>query len=258
MRNKLVVGNWKMHGTRESAHQLMSGVASDLPREVDVEVVLCVPFPFLDMASRTLAGTQVAWGAQALSEHREGAHTGEVSAQMLKDFGCSYVIVGHSERRSDNGETDAVVAAKTRAALDADLTPIICVGETLADRESGRTGEVILRQFDTVVSILAAAERTRCVFAYEPVWAVGTGHAASPQQAAEAHGTLRDRLAEIDATAAQEIRIVYGGSVKPSSAAELFSQPGIDGGLIGGASLVAADFLAIVAAASATHPVSSD
>ena len=249
MRKKLVVGNWKMHGTRESALQLMSGVVSGIPEGLDADVALCVPFPFLELASRTLASTPVAWGAQNLSEHGEGAHTGEVSARMLKEFGCRYAIVGHSERRSAHGETDAVVAAKTRAALDAGLTPIVCVGETLADREAGRTGEVVLRQLDAVMSTLAAGERERCVIAYEPVWAIGTGLTASPQQAVEAHGQLRDRLAETDAAAAQAIRILYGGSVKPSSAAELFSQPGIDGGLIGGASLVEADFLAIVAAA---------
>ena len=250
MRRKLVVGNWKMHGTRELALQLMSHLASSLPGQLDADVALCVPFPFLELASRTLASTPIAWGAQNLSEHSEGAHTGEVSARMLKDFGCRYVIVGHSERRSAHGEADAVVAAKTRAALDACLIPIVCVGETLAEREAGRTGEVILRQLDAVMSTLAAGERERCVIAYEPVWAIGTGLTANPHQAVEAHGQLRERLAGTDAAAAGAIRILYGGSVKPSSATELFSQPGIDGGLIGGASLVEADFLAIVAAAA--------
>lgn len=249
-KKRLVVGNWKMHETRESALRLMSGVASGLQARIDTDVGLCVPFPFLELAARVLANTPIAWGAQTLSEHANGAHTGDVSGQMLKDFGCTYVIVGHSERRSAHGESDVVVAAKTKAALNAELTPILCVGETLDDREAGRTGPVILRQLDAVMSTLTPDERARCVLAYEPVWAIGTGRTATPQQAAEAHAQLRGRVAETDADTAGTIRILYGGSVKPSSAEELFAQPGIDGGLIGGASLVDADFLAIIAAAA--------
>ena len=213
------------------------------------EVALCVPYPYLAQARAVLDGSIVAWGAQDVSEHAQGARTGEVSGTMLADFGCSYALVGHSERRSFFGDTDAVVAAKFAAALKAGLTPVLCVGESLAEREAGTTGEVVTRQIDAVLANVGAAAFARAVVAYEPVWAIGTGRTASAQQAQEVHALIRARFARDSADVAAGLRILYGGSVKANNAAELFGQPDIDGGLIGGASLVAADFLAICAAA---------
>ena len=247
-RTSLVVGNWKMNGTSESARQLLSDIARDAPDTSRAALAVCVPFPYLEATQRRLLGTRIEWGAQAISEFEGGAHTGEVSAAMLQDFGCRYVLVGHSERRVDNGETDLLVGLKTRAALRSGLTPIICVGESSAERESGSTAPVVLRQLDAAISGLTADQLRRCVIAYEPVWAIGAGLTASPRQAAEVHACIRGHIAAVDKASAAAIRILYGGSVKPSSAALLFAQPGIDGGLIGGASLIAKDFLAIAAA----------
>ena len=240
----LVAGNWKMHGSRASnqalLEALLDGIA-DFPR---VECTVCVPFPYLCDVAEKLRGTALAWGAQNLSEHARGAYTGEVSAAMLAEFGCRHVIVGHSERRQLFGESDAQVARKFAAALEGGLTPILCVGETLAERDAGRTEKVVARQRDEVLTTTGIEAFSRAVVAYEPVWAIGTGRTATPEQAQAVHAFIRKRI--FPAT-----RILYGGSVKPENAAAIFAMPDVDGGLIGGASLVAQDFLAIVRAASA-------
>ncbi len=232
MRARLVAGNWKMHGSLEANRALLEAIAAGVQ---GVECAVCVPFPYLAQAAERLQGTRIAWGAQNLSEHASGAYTGEVSAAMLKEFGCRYVLVGHSERRQLYGEGDAQVAAKFAAARGAGITPIVCVGETLAEREAGRTQDVVARQLDAV---LAQGGIGDAVVAYEPVWAIGTGRTASPDQAQEVHGFLRRRLTEAT-------RILYGGSVKADNAAALFAMPDVDGGLIGGASLKAQEFIAI-------------
>lgn len=251
MRAKLVAGNWKMYGSLAANLALLTRVKDAAP-DFRCEAAVCVPFPYLAQASAALAGSRVAWGGQNVSEHAQGAYTGEVSAAMLKEFGCRYVLVGHSERRALFGESDATVAAKFGQAQRAGLTPILCVGETLAERDSGVTAAVVTRQLAAVISAAGAAALTDAVLAYEPVWAIGTGKTASPQQAQEVHALIRAVVAQGGAAAAavaEGLRILYGGSVKPGNAQELFAMPDIDGGLIGGASLVAEDFLAICAAA---------
>lgn len=246
-RIKLVAGNWKMHGSLGSNLALLTAVRGGAAA-LKGQMAVCVPYPYLAQAQAVLAGSNVAWGAQDVSEHAQGAYTGEVSAGMLNDFGCRYVIVGHSERRSYYGDTDVVVAAKFAAALKAGLTPILCVGETLAEREAGITAEVVTRQMDAIMSASGVAALGGAVVAYEPVWAIGTGKTATPAQAQEVHAMIRDRVARDDKAVAGVLQILYGGSVKPANARELFGQPDIDGGLIGGASLVADDFLGICAA----------
>jgi triosephosphate isomerase len=211
---------------------------------------VCVPFPYLAQAQSVLGGTSVTWGAQNLSEHAHGAFTGEVSAAMLQDFACRYVLAGHSERRSIYGESDKLVAEKFAAALASGLHPILCVGETLEQRDAGKTLEVVSAQIDAVLNRVGVAAFSGAVVAYEPVWAIGTGRTATSVQAQEVHAAIRARIAQADAGVAGELQILYGGSVKPANAAELFAMPDIDGGLIGGASLVAADFLSICAAAA--------
>ncbi len=248
MRTKLVAGNWKMHGSL-AANELLLRSIRDAAGAFKSACAVCVPFPYLAQAQSVLAGTRVAWGAQNVSEHRQGAYTGEVSASMLLEFSCRYVLVGHSERRALYGESDAVVAAKFAAALQAGLTPIFCFGETLAEREAGITGAVVTRQLDAVIESSGVAALGRAVLAYEPVWAIGTGKTATPQQAQDVHALIRARVAAGDTQVAQGLQILYGGSVKPGNAKELFAMPDIDGGLIGGAALVAEDFLAICAAA---------
>jgi len=228
MRGRLVAGNWKMHGSRASNTALLDALVG-----AKVECAVCVPFPYLAQAAERLKGTRVAWGAQNLSEHASGAYTGEVSAAMLAEFGCRYVLVGHSERRQLYGETDAQAAAKFAAARAAGITPILCVGETLEERDAGRTEDVVARQLDAVKTPLGDA-----VLAYEPVWAIGTGRTATPAQAQAVHGFLRQRVGAAT-------RILYGGSVKPDNAAAIFAMPDVDGGLIGGAALIAKDFIAI-------------
>jgi triosephosphate isomerase len=247
-RRKFVAGNWKMHGSLAGNLTLLHAVRAGVEK-LGAEVAVCVPYPYLAQAQAVLAGSNVGWGAQDVSEHGQGAYTGEVSAAMLNDFGCRYAIVGHSERRSYYGDTDAVVAEKTAAALAAGLVPIVCVGETLAEREGNVTAQVVTRQLDAVIARIGAAGLAKCVVAYEPVWAIGTGKTASPAQAQDVHALIRARIAQEDAQVAAKLQILYGGSVKPGNAKELFSQPDIDGGLIGGAALVAADFVAICAAA---------
>jgi triosephosphate isomerase len=247
-RRKFVAGNWKMHGSLAVNLGLLHAVRTGV-EGLAAQVAVCVPYPYLAQAQAVLGGSAVAWGAQDVSEHAQGAYTGEVSATMLTDFGCRYAIVGHSERRSFYGDTDAVVAAKTAAALAANLVPIVCVGETLAEREANVTAQVVTRQLDAVIARIGVAALAKAVVAYEPVWAIGTGKTASAAQAQEVHALLRARVAQADAGVAAGLQILYGGSVKPGNAKELFSQPDIDGGLIGGAALVAADFIGICAAA---------
>ena len=232
-RARLVAGNWKMHGSRASIAALLDALVEGKPTSA---CAVCVPFPYLAQVAERLRGTRIAWGAQNASEHAQGAHTGEVSAPMLAEFGCRYVIIGHSERRQLYCETDAQVAAKFAAVRSAGMTPILCVGETLAQREAGETEAVVARQ-------LSAVRFEDAVLAYEPVWAIGTGRNASPEQAQAVHAFLRKRVPA-------ETPILYGGSVKPQNAAEIFAMPDVDGGLIGGASLVAKDFLDIVKAAA--------
>lgn len=245
MRRKLVVGNWKMVGLLARNKALLEGVLAGVRDLKQADYAVCVPFPYLAQAQSLLQGSNVSWGAQNLSQHAEGAFTGEVAAGMLLDFGCKYVIIGHSERRSMYGESDDVVAAKVEAALKAGLTPILCVGETLAERESGVTEAVVARQLDAVVERVGVKALAKTVLAYEPVWAIGTGKTASPDQAQAVHAFIRQRVAKQDGQVAEGLCILYGGSMKPANAVELLSMPDIDGGLIGGASLVADDFVAI-------------
>ena len=249
MRQKLVAGNWKMHGGLKANQQLLQDVVAGVAGLRDVAVAVCVPFPYLAQAQAVLSGTPVAWGAQNLSEQAQGAFTGEVSASMLQDFACRYVLVGHSERRAIYGETDSLVAEKFAAALASGLRPVLCVGETLEQRDAGKTLEVVFAQIDAVLARVGVAAFSGAVVAYEPVWAIGTGRTATSAQAQEVHAAIRAKLAKLDAGVAEGLQILYGGSVKPGNAVELFSMPDIDGGLIGGASLVASDFLAICAAA---------
>ena len=246
MRRKLVVGNWKMHGSRASNAPLLAGLKEAGPWNADVAV--CVPFPYIAEAALALTGTAVSYGAQDCSAHEQGAYTGEVSSAMLADIGCRYVIVGHSERRAYHAESDQLVADKAKAALAHGVTPIVCVGETRAERESGQTEAVVKRQLAAVIHTLGHC-CGEMVVAYEPVWAIGTGLTATPDQAQAVHAVLRAQLrAATDRAVA--MRILYGGSVKADNAAELFAQPDIDGGLIGGAALKAADFAAICRAAA--------
>ena len=242
---RLVVGNWKMHGSHPANAELLAGILGARPFGCDVAV--CVPFPYLSEAAVSLAASDIRWGAQDCSAHAQGAYTGEVSAAMLAEFGCRYAIVGHSERRAMHGETDQLVADKAKAALGNGVTPIVCVGETRAQREAGETAAVVKRQLSAVIHTLAHCV-SEMVVAYEPVWAIGTGLSATPQQAQDVHQLLRAQL--LSATShASRIHILYGGSVKPDNAAALFAQPDIDGALVGGAALKAADFVAICRAA---------
>jgi triosephosphate isomerase len=249
MRQRLAVGNWKMHGSLPENQALLDQIAAAAGSFSRAIAVVCVPFPYLAQARSTLAGSRVAWGGQNVSQHSRGAFTGEVSAGMLREFGCRYVIVGHSERRQLFGESDAVVAVKAKAVLDSGMVPIVCVGETLAEREQGVTEQVIGRQLGAVAAEVGAEGLNASVLAYEPVWAIGTGRTATPGQAQAVHAYLRGILAGRDKSAAASIPILYGGSVKASNAAELFDMRDVDGGLIGGASLMADEFLAICRAA---------
>jgi len=247
MRKKLVAGNWKMHGSQAENAALLAAIK---PALAGIEAVVCVPFPYLAQAQALLAGSSIAWGAQNVSEQAKGAFTGEVSASMLLDFGCKYVIVGHSERRSLYGESDALVASKYRVAQSAGLIPILCVGESLDERESGVTEAVVARQLDAVIDAAGVGSLAKAVVAYEPVWAIGTGKTASPEQAQAVHAFIRGKIAALDSGVANQLVIQYGGSVKASNASELMAKPDIDGGLIGGASLVAGEFVAICQAAA--------
>ena len=244
-RRKLIVGNWKMNGNRAGNAELLAALKAAGPWVA--EVAVCAPFPYLADVALSLQGDGITWGAQDCSAHESGAFTGEVAADMLAEFGCRYVIVGHSERRACHHESDQLVADKAKAALAHRLTPIVCVGETLAEREAGQTDAVVKRQMSAVIHTLAHCI-SQVVVAYEPVWAIGTGKTATPEQAQAVHALLRAQLAAASEKSG-EMKILYGGSVKPDNAATLFAQGDIDGGLIGGASLKAADFAAICRAA---------
>ncbi len=249
MRRPLVAGNWKMHGTRAENTRLVEALieASD---EAPCDVVVCPPHVYLWEVGRQLKDSPIGLGAQTVCAEAQGAFTGEVSAAMLKDVGCQFAIVGHSERRLLYREDDTLVARKFVAAHAAGLTPILCVGETLEERERGVTEEVVGRQLDAVLAVAGAAAFARALVAYEPVWAIGTGKNATPDQAQAVHAFIRARIAARDATIADGLRLLYGGSVKAANAAELFDQPDVDGGLVGGASLKADEFVRICAAAA--------
>ncbi|MEY4762408.1 MAG: hypothetical protein RLZZ200_2264 [Pseudomonadota bacterium] len=249
MRRKIVAGNWKMHGSRAENTQLVDAIVSGYEAAEGTECIVCPPFVYLHEIARQLRDSAVRLGAQDVCAEAQGAFTGEVSASMLKDVGCGYVLVGHSERRALYGEDDQLVARKFAAAQARGLQPILCVGEQLAEREAGRTHEVIARQLDAVLAVSDAGALAKAVVAYEPVWAIGTGRTATPEQAQDVHAFIRERIAARDATIAAGLSLLYGGSVKAGNAAELFAMPDVDGGLIGGASLKAEEFLAICDAA---------
>lgn len=245
-RKKIIAGNWKMNGTRSSVEELLDGIKKGAG-ETPVEWIVFPPYPFLPQTEKSLKDTKISWGAQNISDKASGAYTGEVSAKMLLEFGCNYVLLGHSERRTLFNEDDAAVASKFIVACEAGLKPVVCVGETLAEREAGNAEKIVAQQIN---AILARANNNspllaKTIIAYEPVWAIGTGVVATPEQAQQMHAFIRGLLAEYDTEIAQKTPILYGGSVKPDNAATIFSMPDIDGGLIGGASLNFNDFLAI-------------
>jgi triosephosphate isomerase len=252
MRRRVVIGNWKMHGSRESISELLATIDSSC-LDPAIEIAVCPTSlhiaEVVEQLSKSSKNSRIAVGAQNVCDAESGAFTGEVSARMLAEFGVRYVLVGHSERRELYGESDSLVAAKTAAAISSGLTPVVCVGETLAQRQEGKTECVVLRQLNAVVQQIGIEGIEKCIVAYEPVWAIGTGETASPAQAQEVHAALRNRLQQLDAALAETTPILYGGSVKASNAAELFAQPDIDGGLVGGASLKAEEFNAICASA---------
>ena len=245
MRRKLVAGNWKMNGSLAANTLLLTEIKSGLGNATS-DVAVCVPSPYFAQCQGLLSGAAIALGAQDVSSHEAGAYTGEVSTSMLQEFDCRYVIVGHSERRAYFAETNELIAQKTVRALNAGLTPIVCVGETLDQREAGQTDSVVAEQLNVVLASIAASDLAKIVVAYEPVWAIGTGKTATPAMAQEVHAMLRKQLQAKNAEAATQVRILYGGSMKPENAKELLAMSDIDGGLIGGAALKAADFLAIV------------
>lgn len=249
MRERMVIGNWKMHGSLIENKALLDGIVGGLAGLSTVHCGICLPFPYLFQAQFTLQGREIVWGGQNVSQYEKGAYTGEVSAAMLRDMGCSITLVGHSERRALFGDTDAVVAEKFVAAQAGGLIPILCVGETLGEREKNITAEVVERQLQAVVDKAGMEGFSRCVVAYEPVWAIGTGKTATPEQAQEVHAYIRALFSEHSPKLAESVMILYGGSVKAANAAELFAMPDIDGGLIGGASLNVDEFVSICKAA---------
>ncbi len=249
MRQKLIVGNWKMNGSLAANGALLSAISAGVVASGSCQVAVCVPAPYLAQCQQLLGQGNIAWGAQDVSAHAEGAYTGEVAAGMLQDFACRYVIVGHSERRTYHAESSVLVARKAVQALAAGLVPIVCVGETLAEREANQTRDVVSAQLLALLAALAPDELSNVVLAYEPVWAIGTGRTATPDMAQEVHAMLRQQMAQFNPVAAAQVAILYGGSMKPDNAQQLLAMQDIDGGLIGGASLKAADFLAIIAAA---------
>lgn len=250
MRRKMVVGNWKMHGSVARNKELLEGVIAGVRDLHNADYVVCVPYPYLGQAQSLLQGTNIAWGAQNLCSTKDGALTGAVAPYMLLDYGCTYVLIGHSERRSQFHETDDTAAARFNASLEVGLTPVFCMGESGEERDSDWTDFVVGRQLDSVMRRYGVDVLSRAVLAYEPLWAVGSGHPATPEQAQEVHAFIRKRIARCDPKVAAEVRILYGGSVKPSNAAQLFAMPDIDGGLIGGASLTAEEFVPICRAAN--------
>jgi triosephosphate isomerase len=249
MRRTLVAGNWKLNGSKQNTKELIDGILQGMSAVTNADVAVCPPFVYIPQAAELLASTQVAWGAQNCSQHNDGAYTGEVAAPMLKEFGCTYVILGHSERRSIYNESNDDIVQKFIAVKSAGLIPILCVGELLTEREAGKTEAVVAEQLDAVLNVTGIEEFENAVIAYEPVWAIGTGVTATPEQAQEVHAFIRQRLAAKNAAIAENVQILYGGSVKPDNAAELFANSDIDGGLIGGASLQADSFLGICTAA---------
>ncbi|MCU7890476.1 MAG: triose-phosphate isomerase [Candidatus Thiodiazotropha sp. (ex Ustalcina ferruginea)] len=249
MRRPLVAGNWKMNGSLESVRSLLDGIKRGIGDVKSAELAVCPPCVFIPEVQRQLSGSDIAWGGQDLSTESSGAFTGEISASMLNDFACKYVIVGHSERRSYHAESDQQVASKYAVARAAGLIPILCIGETLEEREAGTTNEIVARQLDAVIDLEGVDALADGVIAYEPVWAIGTGMTATPEQAQEVHAFIRGRVAAKSGSVAEGLRILYGGSMKPDNARELIGKPDIDGGLIGGASLKAEDFLGICTAA---------
>ena len=244
MRRSLVVGNWKMNGTRSSAESLAQGIVAGLGADV-ADIAICVPYVFLNEIGQVVNKSRLALGAQNVADKASGAYTGEISAAMLKEYGCKYAIVGHSERRTYYGDTDQSVAARFCQAQEQEVIPVLCIGETLEQREQEQTFEVITTQLDAVVALAGIAAFNNAVIAYEPVWAIGTGRTASDEQAQEVHQFIRNYLAAKDQVVAEKIQILYGGSAKPDNALGLFAMPDIDGGLIGGASLDAESFLKI-------------
>ena len=245
MQRKLIAGNWKMNGSKAETIDLLNGIKAGIGSITKAAVAVCPPFPYLYLAEELLAGSAIGYGAQDVSREEGGAFTGQVSAAMLKDFGCRYVIIGHSERRLFNAETDAIIARKYAQAMAHGLTPILCVGETLEERENGKTEAVVAAHLDGVIDAHGVDVLNHGVIAYEPVWAIGTGVTATPAQAQEVHAFLRARIANKSQAVADKVQILYGGSMKPDNAEELIGQADIDGGLIGGAALKAGDFLAI-------------
>lgn len=251
MRQPLVAGNWKMNGSLDSASTLIGGIKAGLDAVATAEMVVCPPFVYISRVAAMIGDSGISLGAQDVNDQESGAHTGEVAPNMLTDIGCKYVIVGHSERRSIYGENDAFTASKFAAARKAGLVPILCVGELLEEREQGTTEEVVARQIDAIVDLEGIAALGDAVIAYEPVWAIGTGKTATPDQAQEVHAFIRGKLAALDSRVADKVRILYGGSMNVGNATELLAMADIDGGLIGGASLKAEDFLAIGKAGNA-------
>lgn len=249
MRQSLVVGNWKMNGSIQSNQSLLEGLKQNIASVPAAAVAVCPPFVYLQQVGDLLKGTPIAWGAQNVSQEAPGAFTGEIAVNMLVDFNCKYVIVGHSERRALYGESDELVAKKFACVQAAGLVPILCVGELLEQRESGETEQVVKRQLDAVINLQGVASLAKAVIAYEPVWAIGTGKTATPQQAQEVHAFIRKQIADQNAEVAEQVQILYGGSVKGNNAADLFTMTDIDGGLIGGASLKTDEFLTICQAA---------
>ena len=248
MRKILVAGNWKMHGSKTMVSSLLDGLLAGSSADGKADLAVFPSFPYLSMAESILSGSHIKWGGQTLNPNAQGAHTGETSGAMLADMGCQYVLVGHSERRAIYAESDQDVAVRFKAALDAGLEPVLCVGETLEEREEEQTEHVVERQLDAVIDLVGIEAFSQAVIAYEPVWAIGTGLTASPAQAQAVHAFIRDKMTSLNVIIGDQLRILYGGSVKGSNAAELFAQRDIDGGLVGGASLTAEGFLAIYSA----------
>ena len=249
MRRSLVIGNWKMHGTRASNRELIAGILAGLNANQNCDAVVCVPFTAIFEASDAISGTSLALGSQNVADADQGAYTGEISANMLAEYGCGYAIVGHSERRQLYGETNQLVATRYEHAIKGGIIPVLCIGETDEQREQGKTFDVIVEQLSAVIDYSGIESLSKAVIAYEPVWAIGTGKTATPDQAQEVHAFIRKQVAARDSALAETVQILYGGSVKPDNAADLFGKDDIDGGLIGGASLQADSFLGIINAA---------
>jgi triosephosphate isomerase len=250
MRKILVAGNWKMHGSKAMVTELVQGILEGLEADAPVDIAVFPPFPYLSLVESLATDTPMKWGAQTLNPNPSGAYTGEVAASMLVDTGCHYVLVGHSERRTLYGESSEDVAERFETALGAGIEPVLCVGETREEREAGITEQVVGEQIDAVLNRVGIEGLAKATLAYEPVWAIGTGLTATPEQAQDIHAYIRTKLAALDGTIAGQIRILYGGSVKASNAADLFAREDIDGALVGGASLAAEDFLGICRGAS--------